>query len=43
MSEAQLASYEEVPYDSRPFATTHPDTLATVATLFGMRPAPPGR
>lgn len=43
MSEAQLASYEEVPYESRPFATTHPDTLATVATLFGMRPAPPGR
>lgn len=43
MSEAQLESYEEIPYDSRPFAATHPDTLATVATLFGMRPAPPGR
>ncbi len=43
MSEAQLASYEAMPYTSRPFATTHPDTLATVATLFGMHPAPPGR
>jgi methyltransferase-like protein/2-polyprenyl-3-methyl-5-hydroxy-6-metoxy-1,4-benzoquinol methylase len=43
MSEVNLTSYEEVPYESRPFAPTHPDTLATVATLFGMRPAPPGR
>ena len=43
MSEVQFSSYEEVPYESRPFAVTHPDTLATVATLFGMRPAPPGR
>ncbi|MCI0463259.1 MAG: class I SAM-dependent methyltransferase [Gemmataceae bacterium] len=43
MSEVQLASYEEVPYDSRPFAATHPDTLAVVATLLGMQPAPPPR
>jgi methyltransferase-like protein/SAM-dependent methyltransferase len=33
-------SYDEVPYESHPFAQTHPDRLATVATLFGMRPAP---
>ncbi len=31
-------SYDEVPYDSHPFAQTHPDRLATVGTLFGMRP-----
>ena len=31
-------SYDEVPYDSRPFPQTHPDHLATVATLFGMQP-----
>src|SRR5262245_7368480 len=32
--------YDEVPYDSHPFAQAHPDRLATVATLFGLRPAP---
>ncbi len=31
-------SYDEVPYDSKAFSETHPDRLATVATLFGMRP-----
>src|SRR5262245_55529309 len=36
-------SYDEVPYESHPFAQTHPDHLATVATLFGMRPAPVAR
>jgi SAM-dependent methyltransferase len=30
-----------VPYPGHPFAQTHPDRLATVATLFGMRPAHP--
>lgn len=39
MSEAQLTSYEEVPYGSKPLYPTHPDCLATVATLMGMRPA----
>ncbi|MEO7330071.1 MAG: class I SAM-dependent methyltransferase [Minicystis sp.] len=33
-------SYDEVPYPSGAFEQTHPDRLATVATLFGMRPAP---
>ncbi|MDQ6618173.1 MAG: class I SAM-dependent methyltransferase [Pseudomonadota bacterium] len=33
-------SYDAVPYDSHPFPQTHPDRLATIAWLFGMRPAP---
>src|SRR5262249_50176902 len=33
-------SYDAVPYNSYPFPRTHPDHLAAVATLFGMRPAP---
>lgn len=33
-------SYDEVPYASHPFPQTHPDRLATVATLFGLRPPP---
>jgi len=31
-------SYDDVPYDSLPFAQTHPSRLATVATLFGLNP-----
>ncbi|MBM3982068.1 MAG: methyltransferase domain-containing protein [Planctomycetes bacterium] len=31
-------SYDEVPYDSLPFAQSHPSRLATVATLFGLKP-----
>jgi trans-aconitate methyltransferase len=30
-----------VPYPGHPFAQTHPNRLATVATLFGLRPAAP--
>jgi methyltransferase-like protein/2-polyprenyl-3-methyl-5-hydroxy-6-metoxy-1,4-benzoquinol methylase len=33
--------YDEVPYESQPFAFSHPRWLATVATLFGMKPPPP--
>jgi ubiquinone/menaquinone biosynthesis C-methylase UbiE len=33
--------YEVVPYPGHPFAQTHPDRLATLATLFGLEPAPP--
>ncbi len=33
-------SYDEVPYDSHPFAQTHPSRLFTVGTLFGLRPTP---
>jgi len=39
MAEAQLTSYEDVPYTSKPLYPTHPDCLATLATLLGMRPA----
>jgi methyltransferase-like protein/SAM-dependent methyltransferase len=38
--EANKTAYDEVPYPSYPFAQTHPDRLATIATLFGMTPAP---
>ncbi|MCE9562495.1 MAG: class I SAM-dependent methyltransferase [Planctomycetes bacterium] len=33
-------TYDELPYDSNPFSQTHPSRLATVATLFGLTPAP---
>lgn len=33
-------SYDDVPYESSSFPQTHPDRLATLATLFGLRPAP---
>lgn len=33
-------TYDEVPYESHPFAQTHPSRLFTVGTLFGMRPTP---
>lgn len=33
-------SYDEIPYDSHPFAQTHPSRLATIATLFGLSPNP---
>jgi methyltransferase-like protein/SAM-dependent methyltransferase len=33
-------TYDAVPYDSFPFAQSHPDRLATVATLFGLKPPP---
>lgn len=35
-----VASYEEVPYASYPFAQAHPDRLKTVARLFGMSSPP---
>src|SRR5262249_32631371 len=31
-------SYDEVPYESHPFPQTHPDRLASIATLLGLRP-----
>jgi methyltransferase-like protein/cyclopropane fatty-acyl-phospholipid synthase-like methyltransferase len=43
MSDALRASYDELPYVSKPRYGTHPDCLATLATVFGMRPAPPDR
>lgn len=40
MSSAERSRYDEIPYDSRPRYATHPDCLATLATLLGMSPAP---
>ncbi len=40
MSDEPQTSYDEVPYASHAFPQTHPNTMATVATLFGMTPAP---
>ncbi len=39
----QASSYDRVPYPTYPRSQTHADCLATVATLFGMRPAPVAR
>ena len=39
--QSTLASYEQVPYESGPQYPTHPDCVATVATLMGMQPQPP--
>lgn len=33
-------SYDDIPYASHPFAQTHPDRLATLGRLFGLRPTP---
>jgi methyltransferase-like protein/cyclopropane fatty-acyl-phospholipid synthase-like methyltransferase len=33
-------SYDEVPYESHPYAQTHPSRLFTVAALFGLSPPP---
>src|SRR5688572_13636865 len=40
---APASSYDAVPYSVGAFPQTRPDRLATVAKLFGMRPAPPSR
>jgi methyltransferase-like protein len=40
MSRALEAAYNTVPYPSHAFPYTHPDRLGTLATLFGMDPAP---
>jgi methyltransferase-like protein/SAM-dependent methyltransferase len=37
MASAAPTPYDEVPYHSNPIAQTHPDRLATVALLFGLR------
>jgi methyltransferase-like protein/trans-aconitate methyltransferase len=36
-------AYDTVPYPSHAFVQTHPDRLATLATLFGLTPAPVDR
>lgn len=39
MKEETLTTYDDVLYPSYPFPQAHPDRLATLATLFGMKPA----
>jgi SAM-dependent methyltransferase len=41
MAEAPSTIYDEVPYPDNVYPFTQPDHLATMATLFGMRPVPP--
>jgi methyltransferase-like protein/SAM-dependent methyltransferase len=43
MSAYPQTSYDVVPYESNVFAQTHPDRLAVIASLLGMRPAPVNR
>ena len=38
---AEASPYDAVLYPARAFVQTHPDRLATLATLFGLAPAPP--
>jgi SAM-dependent methyltransferase/methyltransferase-like protein len=38
VADPTIASYDEVPFDSGPVTNSHPDALATVATLYGMTP-----
>jgi hypothetical protein len=40
MTNALQASYDELPYRSFPFEQTHPDRLATLGWLFGLKPTP---
>jgi SAM-dependent methyltransferase len=40
MSADALTAYDTVAYPTPPIVQTHPDRLATLATLFGMTPAP---
>jgi SAM-dependent methyltransferase len=35
-----VTAYDEVPYTGHPYADSHPERLASMATLFGMQPAP---
>jgi SAM-dependent methyltransferase len=35
-----MNTYDAVPYPGYTYTQTHPDRLATIATLFGMTPAP---
>ena len=40
MATPQLDPYDEFPYDNYCYPQTHVDRLATLATLFGIKPAP---
>lgn len=36
----EVNSYDEMPYESHPYAQTHPSRLAVIGTLFGLNPPP---
>lgn len=40
MTSQAANSYDQVAYIGYPYAQTHPERLATLATLYGLRPAP---
>jgi SAM-dependent methyltransferase len=40
MDRASTTAYDDVFYPGHPFDETHPDHLATLASLYGMKPAP---
>src|SRR5438874_11800286 len=40
MDAINITAYDEVGYPSYVYPQTHPDRLATIATLLGMNPAP---
>lgn len=42
-STGTAAAYDEVVYPGNPIPETHPERLAAVVTMFGMRPAPASR
>ena len=42
-SDESLASYDDIPYPSRPIRQTHPCRMATLPVLFGLEPAPPAQ
>lgn len=43
MNDSAPNPYDEIPYPSYAFAQSHPDSLATLASLFGMSPTPPAQ
>ncbi|HQQ77723.1 MAG TPA: class I SAM-dependent methyltransferase [Thermoanaerobaculia bacterium] len=42
MPEKEPTAYDAVSYPGSPFSQTHPDRLATIAALYGLKAAPPG-
>ena len=43
MSEKESTAYDAVSYPGSPFSQTHPDRLATIAALYGLKTASPER
>ena len=41
LTESLEKTYDEVPYGDEPFASTHPQRLGAIASLFGLEPAHP--